>query len=155
MQEGHSDLNRRVRELTATLTDEQREHADRVAVYAVATAIEMGTTAEISLTIRYSGQLHEAAPCPFPGAAELIEAMTLPWNGAGAEGPVGNSIPFGGRILAVAHEFDVLTMPPRPDTVAAQVEALEYLKSEGGRRFDPAVVSAFIHVQRLIQPLGL
>jgi hemerythrin-like metal-binding protein len=66
------------------------------------------------------------------------------WDGAGyPKGLAGEAIPLLGRICAVADVFDALTSS-RPYKKAWSVEkATEWIVSESGKYFDPAVVSAF------------
>lgn len=66
------------------------------------------------------------------------------WDGAGyPKGLAGEAIPLLGRICAVADVFDALTSS-RPYKKAWSVEkATEWIISESGKYFDPAVVSAF------------
>lgn len=67
------------------------------------------------------------------------------WNGQGyplSEG--GESIPIEGRILAVADVFDAL-MHDRPYKDAWSMEdALQEIRSQRGRQFDPDIVDAFM-----------
>jgi len=155
MLEGHGALNRTLEDLSRELSGEARDHARRVSVYAAATAVQLKLPDDMVLAVRVAAELHEAGQFPSELASETAKWFAHPWNGAGAGPPVGKDIPIGARVLSAAHEFDLLTMPPRTNTVVAQQAALEYLELEGGRRFDPAVVTAFKKVQRVIQPLGL
>ncbi len=88
----------------------------------------------------------------FQMAAEVALAHHERWDGTGyPTGLAGTSIPLSGRIVAVVDFFDALTMdrcyrPAFPDEVA-----LEMLRAERGRAFDPWVVDAFIeHAPQLI-----
>jgi putative two-component system response regulator len=67
------------------------------------------------------------------------------WDGSGyPRGLAGGDIPQVGRIVAVADVFDALTSS-RPYKPAWPLErALELLKSEAGRHFDPDCVEAFL-----------
>ncbi len=63
------------------------------------------------------------------------------WDGQGyPDGLVREQIPIGARILSVVDCFDALTSdrPYRPALPLA--EAMQYLKEQSGKRFDPAVV---------------
>jgi len=66
------------------------------------------------------------------------------WDGSGyPRGLVGEAIPLFGRIVAVADVFDALTSA-RPYKPAWPLErALNLLREERGRHFDPACVDAF------------
>jgi HD domain len=59
-------------------------------------------------------------------------------------GLAGHQIPLGARVIAVADAFDAMTAvrPYRPAT--RHKGALDVLRSESGKQFDPAVVRAFL-----------
>ena len=67
------------------------------------------------------------------------------WDGSGyPNGLAGENIPLEARIVAVADVFDALTSE-RPYKPAWPVEdALEMLRNESGKHFDPQVVEAFV-----------
>ncbi len=67
------------------------------------------------------------------------------WDGSGYPcGLAGEQIPLVGRIAAVADVFDALTTK-RPYKDAWPVEkAIELLRDEAGKHFDPALVDAFL-----------
>lgn len=67
------------------------------------------------------------------------------WDGSGyPRGLAGEAIPLPGRIVAIADVFDALTSV-RPYKAAWPVEqALEYLTSQAGKHFDPALVQVFV-----------
>jgi putative two-component system response regulator len=85
---------------------------------------------------------------PLMEMAELI-ALTHHerWDGGGyPAGLAGEDIPLVGRIVAVADVFDALTHS-RPYKDAWTVEAaVDLVKDQAGRQFDPAVVEAFMTV---------
>jgi putative two-component system response regulator len=67
------------------------------------------------------------------------------WDGSGyPEGLAGEVIPEEARIVAIADVFDALTSvrPYKPAWPVAQ--AIEYLRSQAGRHFDPRLVALFI-----------
>ena len=67
-------------------------------------------------------------------------------NGGGYEGLVGEAIPLAGRIVAVADVFDALTQK-RPYKAAWPIaDAVEEIRRQRGRQFDPALVDAFLRV---------
>ncbi|GAA5176771.1 two-component system response regulator [Niveibacterium umoris] len=68
------------------------------------------------------------------------------WDGSGyPAGLSGDAIPIEGRIVALADVFDAL-MSVRPYKAALSLEAaLDYIRSQSGRHFDPTVVAAFEH----------
>ncbi|WP_343628916.1 HD domain-containing phosphohydrolase, partial [Roseateles sp.] len=69
------------------------------------------------------------------------------WDGSGyPEGLAGDSIPIEARIVAIADVFDALTSI-RPYKPAWPVEqAVEHLRAQAGRHFDPALVELFVSV---------
>jgi putative nucleotidyltransferase with HDIG domain len=78
-----------------------------------------------------------------PGVAEHHER----YDGTGyPRGLRGEEISLAGRIIAVADVFDAMTSD-RPYRRALPAEAaLEELRRQGGRQFDPQVVEAFVRV---------
>jgi len=81
------------------------------------------------------------------------------WNGEGyGSGLAGESIPLASRIVAIADVFDALTHP-RPYKRAWSVdEAVEEIRRQRGRQFDPRIVDAFLELVAeggLLRTLGL
>jgi CHASE2 domain-containing sensor protein len=78
------------------------------------------------------------------------------WNGTGyPQGLAGEAIPLVGRICAVCDVFDALLSPrPYKDPWPVQ-DALDELRHERGRHFDPAVVDAFMTMVDDLDPLLL
>jgi PAS domain S-box-containing protein len=86
------------------------------------------------------------SPIPY-----LRPAMTIPychherWDGSGyPRGLRGEQIPLEARIFAVADVFDALTSdrPYRP--AWSRKKALEYIREQSGKHFDPQVVEVFL-----------
>jgi putative two-component system response regulator len=68
------------------------------------------------------------------------------WDGSGHLGLHAASIPLAGRIVTVADVFDAL-ISERPYKKAwRRVEAVEEIRRQSGRQFDPRVVEAFLLV---------
>ena len=81
---------------------------------------------------------------------QLAEQIALThherWDGTGYLGFQEEAIPIAGRIVTVADVFDALTSE-RPYKKAWPVsEAIEEIKRQRGRQFDPRVVAAFLKV---------
>lgn len=77
-------------------------------------------------------------------AAEIAASHHERWDGSGyPNGLAGTAIPLAARIVAVADVFDALTTQ-RPYKAAMSFEAaLDSLRAESGRHFDPDCVAAF------------
>jgi hypothetical protein len=83
--------------------------------------------------------------------AFLKDALVVPayhhewWNGAGyPSGLRGDQIPLAARIFAVVDVWDAL-ISDRPYRAAwTNEQALQYLKEQSGKQFDPEVVARFI-----------
>jgi len=84
-----------------------------------------------------SGLLHRAR--------EIALSHHEKWDGSGyPNGLAGEDIPLVGRIVAIADVFDALTSE-RPYKKAWSVEAaVELLRAEAGRHFDPQLVELFL-----------
>ncbi len=80
-------------------------------------------------------------------AAEIALSHHERWDGNGYPyGLAGTAIPLSGRIVGVVDVFDALTNE-RPYKTAWSVEdALEEIRFQSGRLFDPEVVAAFSEV---------
>lgn len=78
-------------------------------------------------------------------AAEIAQNHHEKWDGSGyPQGLSGEDIPFLGRIVAVADVFDALTTE-RPYKDAWPVEkAVEFLKDQSGKHFEPRLVELFL-----------
>ena len=66
------------------------------------------------------------------------------WDGSGyPRGLSGEEIPLSGRIVAVADVYDALTSKRVYKPAFPVEKALETLKEEKGRHFDPDIIDAF------------
>ncbi len=79
--------------------------------------------------------------------APLVRAAHERWDGHGyPDGLAGEAIPLASRIIFVCDAFHAMTSD-RPYRQALSVaEALEELRAQAGRQFDPRVVEAFARV---------
>jgi putative two-component system response regulator len=79
-------------------------------------------------------------------AASIALSHHERWDGRGYPNRLsGEDIPLAGRIAACADVFDALTSPRRyRPRVYTSAEALDYITSERGTQFDPAVVDALV-----------
>jgi putative nucleotidyltransferase with HDIG domain len=85
--------------------------------------------------------------------AYLQPALDIPhyhhekWDGTGyPDGLKGEQIPLYARIFAIVDVYDALTndRPYRPAWTPTQ--ALEYIRAESGKHFDPAIIEAFLNL---------
>jgi PAS domain S-box-containing protein len=72
------------------------------------------------------------------------------WDGSGyPRGLKGEQIPFAARLFSVVDVWDAVTSNRRYQSAWSLEKALDYLKEQSGKLFDPQVVEAFC---KLIQP---
>jgi HD-GYP domain-containing protein (c-di-GMP phosphodiesterase class II) len=77
------------------------------------------------------------------------------WNGTGyPSGLKGKSIPLEARILAIADAFEAMTSSrPYRGALSCKV-AVQELKRNAGKQFDPKIVDAFLPVALSLVPSG-
>ena len=85
--------------------------------------------------------------------AYLRPALDIPcyhhekWDGSGyPNGLKGEAIPMAARVFAVADVYDVSTNDHFYRKGLSREKAVEYIKSESGKHFDPSVVGAFLQL---------
>lgn len=80
-------------------------------------------------------------------AAEVAQNHHEKWDGTGyPRGLLGEEIPLTGRVVAVADVFDALTTE-RPYKKAWSVdEAIEFMKEQSGKHFEPRLVDMFLEI---------
>jgi hypothetical protein len=81
------------------------------------------------------------------GAAGIVLTHHERYDGTGyPQGLVGDEIPIGARVFAVADALDAMTSgrPHRP--ALSSSAAREEIQRESGRHFDPRVVQAFLSI---------
>lgn len=80
-------------------------------------------------------------------ASEIAQNHHEKWDGSGYPcGLSGENIPLSGRIVAIADVFDALTTE-RPYKKAWPVEeAVDFLKGQSGKHFDPELVVHFLEI---------
>ena len=89
----------------------------------------------------------------YRAAASAARSHHERWDGSGhPDGLAGSAIPLAARIVSLAEAFDAMTHD-RPWRKALPLPvALDQIRSEAGRQFDPALVGPFIDcVERLQQ----
>jgi len=67
------------------------------------------------------------------------------------DGLAGEEIPFLSRILAVADSFDAITSTRAFRESMLEDEAIDELKEQSGKQFDPKVVEAFLKIHPIIR----
>ena len=79
----------------------------------------------------------------------IIECHHECWDGSGyPHGLAGERIPLAARIVCVADVYDVLTSDRSFKRALEHTEALDVMRRDVGRQFDPAVFRAFEEVMR-------
>jgi len=81
----------------------------------------------------------------------LAPALDIPhwhhekWDGTGYPDKLhGEEIPFSARLFALIDVYDALTSNRPYRTAWSKHEVLEYIESQSGRHFDPALVPGFV-----------
>ncbi|HLY63715.1 MAG TPA: HD domain-containing phosphohydrolase [Terriglobia bacterium] len=84
------------------------------------------------------------------GAAEIVLAHQERYDGTGyPQGLVGEEIPLGARIFAVADTLDAMTSDRPYRRAMSFTKATSEIKNEGGRQFDPQVVRIFLNIPEI------
>ena len=88
----------------------------------------------------------EPVQFPFP-VMPIVRHHHERWDGKGyPDGLMGEEIPLGGRILAVADVYDALTSDRSYRQGWTHERSIAHLRENAGTHFDPAVVKAFLAV---------
>ncbi len=76
----------------------------------------------------------------------IIRHLRERWDGSGfPDGLAGESIPIGSRLLAVAEAFDSITCNRAHRLGRSVDEALEVIRDESGKQFDPTFAELLVH----------
>lgn len=163
---------------------QRKFHADRVAVYATATASELGITGDALFRLRCAATIHDfwklevpreilESPDPFPSefkpTPESLRERLIPFGMetdrtwlhvlttqyVHYENMAETYTPLESRIILAAVTFDVMTHQQPWKNKKTEDEALNEIKELSGSQFDPDVVNAFLSIQPLIQPVDL
>lgn len=97
-------------------------------------------------------QLHnEELPTFIQTAIEIVKTHHEKFDGTGyPEGLKGLEIPLSGRLMAIVDVYDALTSKRVYKAAYEHSWALEYLRDESGKHFDPEIVKAFIEIEQEI-----
>jgi putative nucleotidyltransferase with HDIG domain len=74
------------------------------------------------------------------------------WDGTGYHGLTGPEIPVGARVIAVADTFDAIVSDRPYRRAKSHVEAINVIRQETGRQFDPEVVEEFLKLYAVAPP---
>jgi putative two-component system response regulator len=86
-------------------------------------------------------------------AAEVALTHHERWDGTGYPyGAMGESIPLGGRIVAVADVYDALVSARVYKHAWAAIDAINYIVDGSGTQFEPRIVRAFVAVMSRRHP---
>jgi putative two-component system response regulator len=80
-------------------------------------------------------------------AREIAMSHHEKWDGSGYPGGLkGEDIPLSGRVVAITDVFDALTSNRVYKTAWPMEKALDFIKEQKGRHFDPDVADAFFSI---------
>ena len=100
--------------------------------------------------VRRHVEIGERIAAPLAGAARfgpIIRYHHERWDGSGyPEGLSGRAIPIGARIIGVVDAFDAMTQYRPYRQARSMSEAVEEMRRERGRQFDPDLVDEFVRV---------
>lgn len=110
---------------------------------------------EVREHVRYGSALLERIPQVAP-CAPLVLRQYEHWVGTGfPDGLKEAEIPLGARALSVSLAFAAMTAARPWRAALPEEEALQHIREDSARAFDPQVVEAFLAVQPLVQPVHL
>ncbi|HOJ64551.1 MAG TPA: HD domain-containing phosphohydrolase [Spirochaetota bacterium] len=76
------------------------------------------------------------------------------WDGKGyPEGLSGEEIPISARIVSVADTYDAIRANRAYDASRSHKEAMEIIKRESGKQFDPKIVEAFLNISHILEQI--
>lgn len=99
---------------------------------------------------RVGAEILGVVPFPYP-VAPIVRHHHERWDGNGyPDRLAGARIPLGARILTLADSYDALTTDRPYRKALRREEAVEYLRRESGKTFDPRLVEIFVdHLDEL------
>jgi response regulator RpfG family c-di-GMP phosphodiesterase len=111
----------------SSLTEEEQkvvEHSFESAARLLSAIPEIN---KVALTLRYQNENYDGSGFP-----EQLQ---------------GDQIPLHSRILSVANAYDSMTSPRLSQKPLTVLQAIDQLRSQSGKRFDPKVVESFCKIQ--------
>ncbi|MBN2965087.1 response regulator [Sulfurospirillum sp. T05] len=82
-------------------------------------------------------------------AREITGGHHEKWNGSGyPRGLSGEEIPLSARIMAIADVYDALTSPRVYKIAFSHQVAIDTIRDQSGKHFDPTLVEAFLHLEQ-------
>lgn len=124
---GKAALHKEFLQKEGMLNDEERRHVEQHPQIASNLLATVQVLADVLPLVRYH---HEHI------------------DGEGYYGKKQKDIPLGSRIIAVADVFDALTSPRSYHKPIRESEAIEKIKRDASKHFDPKVVDAFLKSQK-------
>ena len=89
-------------------------------------------------------------------AHEIAYTHQEKWDGTGYPQQLkGNDIPLSGRLMAIADVYDALISKRIYKPPMSHQKAVEIIKKESGKHFDPDIVEAFIGINKEFQMIAL
>ncbi len=93
----------------------------------------------------WGAELLDTMPFLPAGVREVVLHHHERWDGAGYPcGLMAEEIPLAARIVAIADVFEALTSDRSYKAAWSHTDALDYLRAQAGRTFDPRLVRVFI-----------
>lgn len=111
------------------LTDEEHQISERCAARGVQMLAGIPDMNEIAVAVRYHTERFDGTGFPENLSAEQI--------------------PLFSRIIAVANAYDEMTSPRYEGEILTHEEAVERLRSSGGKQFDSSVVEEFCQIESI------
>lgn len=76
------------------------------------------------------------------------------WDGKGyPEGLSGEDIPISARIVSVADTYDAIRANRSYDASRSHRDAVEIIRKESGKQFDPKIVEAFLNISHILEQI--
>lgn len=88
-------------------------------------------------------------------AREIAYTHHEKWDGSGyPQGLAGDEIPISGRLMALADVYDALTSQRVYKETYTHEKAVEIIREERGKHFDPGIVDAFLDIENAFRNIA-